>query len=352
MKDLSIIIPFVGEYPQILFTIRSVAEEFIGTDIDFEIIAVNNYCKEVETQAFNSLIRTKDMLSKVIFREGRELMITDMIKAHKEIMCTYEDKSGTAIAAAVKGNNWLKYFEYTGRLSHWQAKRMGVEESSGRILLFLDAHVLSSKGSLVNMYEDYCTSQNFDGDYYCEIGTFHLPLTYKILEYHRLIYKIVVDNDVFYSYSFTPYRENVMPYEVPCMSTCGMMINRDIYRVIGGWPEGLGIYGGGENFMNYTLAVCGYKKFIYPFGALYHHGEKRDYHYVYDDLIKNRMIAHYLFGGEDLLKRLAKTMKGNPQRLEQLAREAVDESKIQRGLIKSYQKTTIEEWARQWLYDK
>jgi glycosyltransferase involved in cell wall biosynthesis len=57
MAELSVIIPFCNEYPQILFTIQSIAQE-LRDRVDFEIIAVNNYCDEVEKQGRKEI---KDM---------------------------------------------------------------------------------------------------------------------------------------------------------------------------------------------------------------------------------------------------------------------------------------------------
>ena len=59
--DLSIIIPFAGEYPQVLFTVQSIAESLHGK-IDFEIIVVDNYCKELETQWATARKRVADSL--------------------------------------------------------------------------------------------------------------------------------------------------------------------------------------------------------------------------------------------------------------------------------------------------
>ena len=82
--------------------------------------------------------------------------------------------------------------------------------------------------------------------------------------------------------------------EVMAVSTCGMMISKEIFNQLGGWPKELGIYGGGENFMNYVMATQGFKKYIYPAKkALYHHGEKRGYSWNYDDHLRNRAIATY-----------------------------------------------------------
>lgn len=337
--DLSIIIPFVGEYPQVLFTIQAVNQQLQGSNIKYEVIAVNNYCDQVQAQADNLLnIAASKLSANGINKES-------LILAHKMIMPTYEDKSGEAIkASANRGNPWLKYLEYSDRLSHWQAKRYAVEYCRGRILLFLDAHVIPSKMAIPQLYDAYTNSAN---DYFKQ-GSMHLPLSYKILEYHRLIYKLVIDKEYSYGYSFTSFRPENEPYEVPCMSTCGMMISRAIYDSIGGLPIGLGIYGGGENFINFTLSVLGYKKFIYPLATLFHHGEKRDYHYIGDDYTRNKMIAHYLFGGLALLENFTSIAKGNKDLLAKMALEVVEEHKNHRAMIKRSQVISIEEWAKTW----
>lgn len=304
--DLSIICPFVGEHPQILFTLQAVAQQFIGR-IDFELIAIDNF-------------------------------IPNSPRVHVK-----ENKSGEIIAAAAKINPWLKYVQYGDALSHWQAKRYGVSKSTGKHLLFVDAHVIPSRDSLYHMYMDY------EGSGFAERGSMHLPLGYKILDPHRLIYKLAVDNECFYTYSFTGCPDTKEPFEVPCMSTCGMMISREIYDKLGGWPGTMGAYGGGENFMNFALAVCGYEKWIYPHGILYHHGEKRDYSQDYDETLYNRLLAHYLFGGKSLLDRFAAVAKGRPATVKMIANQAAKDGFAQRQLIKQSQKTSIEEWRAKWI---
>ena len=335
MKDLSIIIPFVGEYPQVLFTIQSVAQSLLDTSIDFEIIAVDNYCDQAKQQLDNII------QGQIKTYQRKALEPEDIIEIHKAVPSLYWNKSGEAIKACAKGNSWLKYINYDYRLSHWQCKRVGVEESTGKILLFLDAHVVPSARAIRDMFSIFSNSK-FD---YYKRGTMHLPLTYKILEWRKLIYKFSLENKYFYGYKFTGFREEERPYEVPCMSTCGMMISRYIYDKIGGWPDTLGIYGGGENFMNYTLSVCGYKKFIYPDGTLFHHGEKRDYHYEYSDMVYNRALAHYLFGGMTLMKNYLSVTRGRENVLEDIGHFAVKNGYLQRSKIVEIQKTDIEEWA-------
>jgi glycosyltransferase involved in cell wall biosynthesis len=352
---LSIIIPFVGEYPQVLFTIQSTAQTLLSMKLDFEIIAVDNWCEKVAEQQQNALIRTIHKCpQKPIQGEKTDAAAARWIKeVNSHLFPIYDvsqNRSGAAISASAGKNPWLKYIPYGERLSHWQAKRVGVEHSTYDTLLFMDAHTVPAP-TLFDMFMNYRFGKTSDElSFFFDSGTMHMPLTYKILEWHRLIYKLVIEGEKrhFWTYSFTPLRPSNYPYEVPCMSTCGMMIARHIYDSIGGWPEGLGIYGGGENFMNYTLSVTGYKKWIYPNTTLFHHGEKRDYHYEYDDMLYNRMTSHYLFGGLRLLDLFTKYSKGRPAVLSSLRQKCIEQHKQHREKIKRIQVCDIEEWVARW----
>jgi len=307
MSKLSIIMPFCNEFPQLMFTVQAVAQSLLGR-VDFELIAINNYCEEVKAQ-------------------NRE-----------------QDKGGETIKACQRGNKWLKYLEYTDKLSHWQSKNLGVQHSTGDILWFVDAHCAISRDGLFDMFHYYIKNQDRLN------GTIHLPLTYKILEWHRLIYKLAGEIEQGnLHYSFTGYRAADEPYEVPCMSTCGMMISREIYDKLGGWPVELGIYGGGENFINYTLAVLGMKKWIMTGGGtLFHHGEKRGYHWNGDDMIRNRFIANYMFGGDKWLSLMKENRKGRKEVLTKIYEDVKATCKKHREFIKTKQVISIEEWLNKW----
>ena len=309
MPELSVIMPFCNEYPQNMFTIQNIAQELSGR-VDFEIIAINNFCDEVRAQK----------------REP--------------------DKGGEAIAACAKGNPWLRYVTYEDKLSHWQAKNLGAWLSTAPFLWFVDAHCIVSRDSLFNMFLYYKVHhQDLN-------GTLHLPLTYKILEWHKLIYKLVAKPETAeYHYSFTPYRPADAPYRVPCMSTCGMMMSREIYDLLGGWPAELGIYGGGENFINFTLAILGKTVNIFPANPLFHHGEKRGYHWNGDDMTRNRTIANYMFGGREIAKRFIENRKGNKEVLNAIYEDVIQTCSEHRQHIKSNQKLSIDEWIKETIYE-
>lgn len=345
MTELSIIVPFVNEYPQVMFTIRNIAES-LKDRIDFEILAVNNYCSQVEQQVQTQTAMEVERLSKHLQKTGYKA--NGKLKAFMDttIQAYMDDRGGGSVKACSKGHHWLEYLEYTDKLSHWNAKRVGCNKAKGDYFLFIDAHCIVGRDSIFDMLQYYKEHEE-------ELnGTIHLPLTYKILEWHRLIYKLVVHDDANgqpaeFTYSFTPLR-NLEVHKMPCMSTCGMLMSRKVYEEVGGWPAELGIYGGGENFMNYTLSVLGYDKWIYSDGWCCHHGEKRGYHWYYDDNIRNRILATYLFGGEVVAKRFVSVAKGRPETLDRMLEDIMKKCRPHRIYIKERQKISIDEWTKIW----
>jgi len=303
MIELSCIVPFVNEWPQVVFTIRSIVEELRGR-VNFEIIAIDNFHPSV----------------------GKE------------------DRGTPYMWGIRKYHPWLKVVKYNDKLSHWNAKRVGIENSSGKFLWHCDAHCMVGRGALWKMFEYYRENHESLN------GTMHLPLTYQILERKKLIYGLKSDLSVGdIHYTFKGYWDADFPYEVPCMSTCGMMMTRKLYDELGGWPAELGIYGGGENFMNFALAVTGRKKWIMPGEPLYHHGDRRGYSWNKDDYVRNRTIANYLFGGVDLATRFIDSQRRGSRRiwfsiLDSVLSTCEDHRKIIRGQMTE----DIEDWLSNW----
>jgi glycosyltransferase involved in cell wall biosynthesis len=310
MAELSIIIPYVQEHPQIAFTVQSLYCELRDL-IDFEIIVVDNFCEEVAGQ----------LEKKNIAPDGGS---------------TYME------SLASKGRPWLKYFKYDKKLSHWNAKNLGVKNATGKFLFFVDSHCICSRGSLLAMLNWYR-----DNHLNCN-GTVHLPLSYLLEKPGgELIYKLVTDLErSVVHYSFTRYRHEELPYKVPCMSTCGMMMTREIYDLLGGWPEEMGIYGGGENFINYELAVLGKEKWIYPTYPLFHYAAPRGYYWNYNDFHRNRTIASYMYGGADFAHNYITHVKGRPEVLQSIYEDVIAKTKHHREYLAPLHKITIEDWVR------
>ena len=339
MAELSIIIPFCIEFPQVMFTVNNLYCELMDEGIDFEIICIDNLCKEVLEQQIAYYPRPS----------GNELPPKEMLEIPGEkpfqiprtARVRRKEDAGTAIMFShQKNHSWLHTIKYDKKLSHWQAKNAGVQASTGKILWFCDAHCLVSKNALVKMfkyYKEYHEALN---------GTLHMPLSYMMdRPGGRLIYKLVDDLERgIVHYSFTGYREAEEPYKVPCMSTCGMMMTRELYDQVGGWPVELGIYGGGENFMNFTLAVLGKIINIFPGLPLFHYAAKRGYNWNYTDFHRNRFISSFMYGGEDFARKYISYVKGRPGVWDKIIKETLPLCRKHRDKITNAQVMTIEEW--------
>ena len=309
-NKLSIIIPFAQEHPQTAFTVQAIYC-VLRDRCDFEIIVIDNHCLELQCQLD--------------------------IKGEKR------DNGGDYLSSlANEYRPWLKYLSYSEKLSHWQAKNMGVINSDGEFLWFIDAHCVPSQGSLRKMLSYY------QAHHEQLHGTLHMPISYMLerpgLE---LIYKLVVDaKRGSVGYAFTRYKEADQPYQVPCMSTCGMMMSRQIYNEIHGWPTELGIYGGGEHYLNFVLATLGYTVNIMPVHPVYHYAAPRGYHWNYNDYHRNRCIATYMFGGEKWAYRYIKNIKGGDDVKEAIYSTVVGSKQCigHRDHIKMKQMISIEYW--------
>jgi glycosyltransferase involved in cell wall biosynthesis len=334
---LSIIMPFCGEYPQNIFTIMSIWNQLRDSDIDYEVIAVNNWCGKVANQADYAYTCPDCGKTRKINRAEAN-----------EYRPPYKnpDPGGSRIKSYASIHPWLKYVEYKDKLSHWNAKNAGVAASTGNILFFIDAHCALAPGSLVDMFHAYAKHPTAMLD-----GTYHLPIVYFLERPGpALIYKLVAKPEIsMYHYSFTRYRASDVPYTVPCMSTCGMMISRYLYDLLGGWPAELGIYGGGENFINFTLATLGKSISIYPTRPLHHYAEKRGYNFEFTDHKRNQIIATYMFGGKDRAKKFSQHCKMDQKTAAKIVDDVVAKCADHRGLIKDQQIISIEDWYDKWV---
>lgn len=317
MNKLSVIVPYCNEYPQINFTVCNLRCELEQSGIDYEVIAVSN--------------------------QGTDKGFERISAASNEYVKARLPKSLNALS-------------YDTKLSHWNAKNYAVQNSTGDVLFFIDSHCILTKNALVNMFNYYIA--HYDALH----GTLHMPILYmNELRGRELEYKMVcnitddrqgLDGNPKNSphnlhYVFTRIR-NRQAHRVSCMSMCGAMMSREIFDKLGGWPTELGIYGGGENFINFTLAVMGYhiNVFSYP-NAVHHYAEKRGYSWNYNDWIRNRIIASYMCGGEEWSHVFAVNAKGRRNVLESMWQDVVTKCKAHREHIEKSVVMSPQEWVEQ-----
>ena len=288
---ISAIVPVCNEYPQILFTVQSLLEE--GAD---EVIVIGNKCTDKTNKYFSALKNPK-----------------------------------------------VRYFVKDDRLSHWQAKNLGIEKSKGDLLFFCDGHCIVGRDTLKYL-------SGFITDKTCpaakRIGGLHCVVHY-ILDSRGLEYEFRPEE--FY-YRFCTARQAQEPYEVPVMSTCGMMCTKSVIEKLGGWNKELGIYSGGEQYFNFKQATCGYPQYIHPKARIWHYAEKRGYCWNYDDFVRNTFIAAYCIGGEELLEKQValRKVKDRPDVIDALADDVRIKCETDRNFIKDNQVMTYDKYVDYW----
>lgn len=322
-KQLSIIIPGCNEFPMNAFTVQSVIATMDCTPLDYEVIYIDNQSDGWEGPPKDSSEKEKEKWK----RDSKENL----------------DRRNFLNG---KARHRLKTLHYDDKLSHWNAKMVGVEAAKATTLFFMDAHCILEPNSLLDMFKAYKTQ-------YTKInGSLHMPIRYMLdIPGRELVYQYIYNRpngEMHYTFRRMTEREKI--HKVPCMSTCGMMIEKEfLVDACGGWPRELGIYGGGENFLNYTMAVLGYEKSIWPFNPIHHYAFRRGYAWKYDDFVRNHIIAAYMWGGEEWIDRLIvgriKVKNDRPAVLNGMKLDVMSKCKEQREHIKSQQKYTPEEWA-------
>ena len=320
--EVSIIIPWVNEYPQIVFTVQSIRNELLGY-MDFEIILIDNYCKEVEAQGFP--------------RDGG--------------FAYFEKLVTTGVTP------YIKLLRYEDKLSHWNAKNLGISVAEAPLLFFCDSHIMIHPGSLRGMIEEYKADQTLRN------GSYHLPISYMLDKTsRRLIYTTVANPKIglchYRFYSYDAYvsppgkaKAKEEPIRVGSMSTCGMLIAKAFMESIGGWPEDMGIYGGGENYLNFVQAVLGRQVRVRPGPPIYHYAAPRGYRWNHFDWIRNRMIAIYLAGGDDWLGRCAKGIiatkeRGTARQIQAIVKQIYSSDDLikRRVGIEEKEKISLNDW--------
>ena len=277
---ISAIIPCCNEYPQVLFTVQSVLEG--GAD---EVIVISNKSTDKTNAYFGNLRNPK-----------------------------------------------VKFFIKDDILSHWQAKNLGIEKSTGDLLFFVDAHCIMGGGSLKKL-------ANFITD---DMGGVHCILHY-MLDNTRLIYHFKPEN---MSYRFCTAPSRPKPFVIPMMSTCAMMCTRKVINELGGWNDLFGIYGGGEAYFNLKHGTCGYPHYIHPEAYCWHYAEKRGYSWNYNDYVRNEFNAAYCVGGKEWLNLKAdeRKKKDNPAVIDGIITEVVDKCESDRKNIEEHQIMSLNEF--------
>lgn len=340
MIELSVIIPFCNEVPQVVFTIQSLIEELEGF-CEYEILAIDNMSDEY------MLCKTGidwDQGKYTPRSDAREFPVRQRAYFHSP-------KKDTDIGTWFFRTKRVRYIQYDDKQGHWNAKNKGIQEAKGRFLFFVDSHCIMKRDSLRYMVQFLRHPPEK------KIGGVHAYINY-MLDSRSLEYR--VQRNKFFGYQFCThqveeYHEDgvrktrfpTKPYKVCVMSTCGMMCPREVIDELGGWNPEFGIYCGGEGYMNFKQSTCGWHHWIHPKAWCWHWAEKRGYQWNHSDFVRNEFIAAYVCGGEQALQ-FCIDGRGASTAILDIAEDVIAKCKPERDFIESKQVETLEEYITRW----
>lgn len=341
--EVSVIVPFCNEGPNVVFTTQGLIEELDGF-CKYEIILIDN----MSDWYIDCSVKNERMP----LMEGRERPFPVRSRAFFQGPPGAK-RDGSFIDTMFFRKGIVKYLQYDAKQGHWNAKNHGIAHSKGRYLFFVDAHCIMKRDSLRNMIEFLRDPPEE------KIGGVHAYINY-MLDSRCLEYR--PQKDKFFGYQFcTNQREEytdaqgrrqlrfpTRPYKVCVMSTCGMMSPRAVIAELGGWHPEFGIYCGGEGYMNFKQSTCGYHHWIHPQAQCWHWAEKRGYIWNHSDFVRNEQIAAYVNGGERALQFCIDGRGASPA-VQSIAEDVRAKCRGEMEFVKARQVESLEAYFDRWI---
>jgi len=239
--DCSVIIPIRNEYPQIIFTIDSIFQEFKRCGLKGEVIAVFNENTD----------------------DGYEILSKKVKLSNLKVLVSEEGQCA--------------------------ARLMGMENAQSEMLFFFDAHMLIepfSFNKMISAFED--SSEKLGAGFF----SIRYLLSVDTIYYG---YSPLVKN--FWG-TWTDKKCHSIPYHMPLSGAAGYAIKRSACIDSGFYNKNFGCYGGGEPYLFYKLEMFGYTNFVNPDAIAAHLAAARGYFWDYDILYRNFLLASFILGGE------------------------------------------------------
>lgn len=300
MTKISVIIPSRNEIQNLVWTLQAAQAEFHG-HYDYELIPVLNLPTEEDV----------------------------------ERITRYDNPRGLG--------EKLKILIYDVSPSCWQARNYGASMADGDYLLFLDSHVYPRDNAfrrLVEFHEGWK-------------GVAHCPLNYW-LDPDRTNYGYVWQPQKFWG-RWTRQKPSDSKGSVPLSGTSSSLIDRDVFEEIKGIHPALGIYGGGEPYIDLKVQMFGYDVRVAVDCELFHLTETRGYSWNKHDLRRNFMIAAYAIGGKKYYDRVyqhywddCRGVKKWEDAFQESADEAIEFAEEDRQFIANHAKFTLDEVVTMW----
>ncbi len=240
---VSVVIPFCNESQNALWTVQGFVNQFMGY-CPFEIILVSNKSDPEHIEKFSRWTKLP----------------------------------------------WFNLVEYNNTQSGWQARNLGASLAKGKYILFADAHIYPKDGAFQGLVESH---EGWKGIAHCPLCYFYDPTRPN------------------YGYVWQPYKfwgrwTRLVPRsetgDVPLSGASTLLIDRDVFEEVHGFHPALGIYGGGETYLDLKVQMFGYKVRMAVDHHIYHLTETRGYRWNNENFRFNKMLAAFTIGGEKYLE--------------------------------------------------
>ena len=231
----------------------------------------------------------------------------------------------------------LKVLQYDEKPSNWQARNLGAFNSSGQYIMHTDSHVFPEHNAWVSGLKYH----------YGWKGCLHFGTNYWIDHPNRFNWQYRWQPEKFWG-AWSRKIPSPPNYKILMSGTAGLLIDRETWNEIGGFHNNLGIYGGGEPWINLKTQILGYDVRCNPAFKQYHLTEKRGYSGSNMDRWHNFMLVAYALGGDKYLTPVYENFKRvchksyYPQ-FEEEYRKAVKEGQEERQWCKDNCKYSLDE---------
>ncbi len=263
-----------------------------------------------------------------------------------------DDASEKVLSREIKIAGPVQIWRNTERLGVAKSANIGARKASGEILIFLDAHVLLSKGWVKKLlaHKDLLPVS--------VLGAAIQPL-YDLKTFSKMVYSKQADKipagEIYYGYQVDGFPDPVIrknfkkessgPFKVPYVSACSLIVSKELFLQIGGFEEEFTGFGSVQDLEFCMRAwALGYEVNVIPSITCYHcyygdslKGKNKDgtahplQSSKYDHSLENAVRAYYLHASEELfglfLKRHETHREFKPN-LDSLINEALKKRRI------------------------
>jgi hypothetical protein len=185
----------------------------------------------------------------------------------------------------------LKHVHSEEPLTPPAARRLGVEESDGKLLFFFDNHCLVSR--------DYFKRAVLDFEHY-NMDVLHSATVFQKGSGTTYHYHLSLEYN-FWGRTYGIPQDELRPYLAACSGHGGFAVRREVWDALDGYgPDSvLSGYGGEETIFDLKAWRYGFKVHIDPKLVHYHYPGARGYsrHFT-DDYYRNLLTSALVIGGE------------------------------------------------------